>query len=119
MKIPKSKYKGARLLDWDPERGLAQYWHWDVQEGHGIIERVQDVSGIIDRNERIKAERSELTESPDMRYIGSVPMDILFDWIAEGKISHGPLHQVKDEAWIKKKLNDPKYSKFKATDKRI
>ena len=119
--IPKGK-PGGRLWDWDPERGIAQYWHWDAQRGVGIIEMVQDTRSILEKNKALQANEDErIKESPGMglRHLGSVPITMLMDWIKEGKISEGPLHMVKDEKFIRRKLNDPKYSKLKTTSKRV
>ena len=118
MKIPKGK-PGGRLWDWDPERGIAQYWHWDAQNSVGIIETVQDVTPIQERNKAIKAEEFELSGSKDLRYLGSLPMTVLMDMIKKGQMSEGPLHLAKDESAVRQKLNDPDYSDFRATHKKV
>lgn len=41
---------GKRLFDHDPFTGITQYWHYDAATDRAVIENVQDVSGILDRN---------------------------------------------------------------------
>ncbi len=120
MPIPKSKYKSGKLLWHDPQRGMAAYWHWDAQENKGRIEEVWDARPVIAKNSALLATELERAhvENPDMRYIGSVPMGEMLNWVKQGKI--GPdWMTVKDQPWIKKKLNDPKYRKFRANSKRL
>lgn len=119
MPIRKGK-PGGRLLWNDDSRGVTAWWHFDPATGKGIIEEVWDTDSTIERNQALLAsemDRKSL-ESPDLKYLGSVPLPILMDWVAKGKI--GPdFMTVKDQAWIKKKLNDPAYRKLRASSRRV
>lgn len=119
MPIRKGK-PGGRLLWNDDARGVTAWWHWDKQLGKGIIEEVWDTDHIVERNKALLASEFEREhmESPDLKYLGSVPFPILMDWVQKGKL--GPdFMTVKDQKWIKQKLNDPQYKKLRATSKRV
>lgn len=104
----------------DDARGVTAWWHWDAQLNKGVIEEVWDTKPIVEMNQALLAtefERSHL-EGNDLKFLGSVPLPVLMDWVKKGKM--GPdFMTVKDEKWIAKKLNDPAYRKLRASSGRV
>jgi len=117
-KLNPSKHSGARLLSHDPERGVTHWWHWDVQRGKGIVEESWDNKAVLDNMQAIRATSFSTPGSGNLKYLASVPMGTVMEWLNGEKLASGKdgILRVRDQAFVKKKLRDPKYRKFRTTD---
>ncbi len=84
--------------------------HYEEQGDRLIIESIQDVEPILNRNLELQKDTS-LTRGKDMRYVASIPNIVVEQWMKEG------INIFKKEDWkkVKAKLNDPNY-KYLRTD---
>jgi len=96
-----------RLLDTDPETGLAEYHHYDVATDRTIIETVQDVAPILESNKTLqKHDDQGWSPSRDLRRAATIPDIIVLKWRNEYGIdvfdrNHWPA--------VKRLLNDPEW----------
>lgn len=88
-----------RLLHHSPVHGVTEYFH-PSEDGSGfVIEHVQDVDPLIDRN---KADLNMVTNSDrwgDGKLVARIPAVIYNDWKQKGYMD--------DPAKLKALLNDP------------
>ena len=116
MPIPKSRYKDAKLLWHDPQRGMAAYWHWDPVEHKGKIEEVWDNKPVLNFMEGVRQQFTDHGQQGDLRFLGKVGLGEVMNWIKEGKMASGNdgILRVRDQKFVAKKLKDPKYRKFRS-----
>ena len=92
-----------QYLDYDPFSGIA---HWvDTDEETGITNYGvdQDVREIVEDNKaQYNADHPGWGEG---RHVASIPMSLFAEWIREGKD--------KDQAFLKRFLNDPENRHFR------
>ena len=120
MPINKSKYKGGVLWDHDEDRGVTFWWHWDPATRKGHIEEVWDNSRVLRHMERFRQMERDLGgQTGDLRYLGSVSLGVVQDWLNSGKVASGKdgILRVRDQKFVMKKLRDPKYSKVRSEEK--
>ena len=83
--------------------GLVINFH-GVTEGRAVVELVQDVAPILERN---KALRGEPQKSDWGRHIATIPNVILVRWMNEEGANVIAMSGEEFGAFIRKKLNDP------------
>jgi len=99
--------------------GIKREWH-DDGEGGGVIRTSQDVAPIIDRNRAMANHNDGYSPSRELRRAGTVPMLILYQWIAEAGLSDAdPDYQDKLGKLILSKLDDPDFSGFRTAPGRL
>lgn len=92
-------------------------WHLDRNDGNLVVERVQDVETIFDRNKYLQNEAQ--TWAGDWHHIGSIPNVILEKWMNEEGVN---ILKMPAEEWgqfIKRKLRDPENMWLRVTNRKI
>lgn len=96
-----------RLLDRDPVTGLAEYHHYDAATDTTVIETVQDVAPILERNKALQnADDGGWSPTRDLRRAATIPDIIILKWRNEEGIDvFDPNH------WpaVRRKLNSSEY----------
>lgn len=92
-----------RLLDYDPTFGIANIFHYDESNDTFTIEAKQDLTGLIDDNRRKM--NGPHGRWGDGQTVASVPLTIYQEWIADGRY--------RDQAFLKRWLNDPDNAVFR------
>ena len=96
-----------RLLDADPGTGLREYHHYDAGADRTIIETVQDVEPILERNKALQNDDAGgWSPTRDLRRAATIPDIIILKWRNEEGIDvYDPNH------WpaVKLKLNSSEY----------
>lgn len=86
-------------------------------DGLIVVERIQDVETIIDRNKYLQNEQQ--TWAGDWHHIGSIPNVIIEKWMNDEGVN---ILKMPAEEWgqfIKRKLRDPDNKWLRTTDRRI
>ena len=101
-----------RLLDYDPNTGIKQWYRYDETEDRDIIRTEQDVAPIIERNRQLQNETAG-TKMGDGTLVASIPVNVQFEW----------LHKYGVKLWdrdhlpaVKKLLNSSDYRYLKCRD---
>jgi hypothetical protein len=95
-----------RLLSRDLFSGVSEIAHIDESSGRVVVESVQDVQAVIDRNKSLASESDGYTADRTMRHEASIPPNIYVLWLTEG-MPHGGREQLE---FIDKKLADPNWA---------
>lgn len=88
---------GARLFDVDHWAGTTTYAHADG-EGGLILETQQDVEPVLEANKILHADVDERARYGEWTRVASIPLVVWEEWKKQG--------DVKDPAFLRKKLND-------------
>lgn len=75
-----------RILDYDPELGRTRYFHSDATGDEFVVESVYDVTDVIEANKAEYAQTDEHAKWGELQRVGSIPMHIYMQLIAEKKI---------------------------------
>jgi len=94
-----------RLFDHDPVMGITRYFDYDPLTDQATISSHQTLDPLLERNVQEQNAQTSLDRWGDGRVVASVPMSIYSQWVAEGKD--------KDDAFLKRWLNDPENRKFR------
>jgi hypothetical protein len=106
-----------RLLDRDPLSGLAEYHRLDSETGRTVIEYVQDVEPILERNKVLSSlDDRGWSPSREWRRGASIPDIIILKWRREYGIdvfnrNHWPA--------VKRLLNDPEWRYLRTAPGRL
>lgn len=96
-----------RLLDHDPLTGLTEYHSYDAATDRTIIETVQDVAPVLERNKALQnADDGGWSPTRELRRAASIPDILVLKWRKEEGIDvFDPNH------WpaVKRKLNSSEY----------
>lgn len=96
-----------RLLDHDPTTGLVEYHHYDDATDRTVIETVQDVRPVLERNKALlNADDGGWSATRELRRAAAIPDIIILKWRNEEGIDvFDPNH------WpaVKRKLNSSEY----------
>lgn len=71
------------------------------KRGDIIVNRVQDVEPILDRNKRLSTDGDGYSESRELRRVGSIPLVVVEQWMREGVDVFNPDHVPE----VKRRLN--------------
>lgn len=96
-----------RLLDVDPLTGVAEYHHYDPLADRTVVETVQDVAPILERNKALQnADDRGWSPGHDLRRAAAIPDIVILKWRNE----HG-IDVFNRDHWpaVKKLLNDPEW----------
>lgn len=106
-----------RLLEADPLTGVREYHRYDAATDRTIIETVQDVAPILDRNRALQNEDDRgWSASRELRRAASIPDIIVLKWRNEYGIDvfnrdHWPA--------VKRLLNDPEWRYLRTAPGRL
>jgi hypothetical protein len=96
-----------RLIDVDPLTRVATYHHYDHSTEETVLESVQDVAPIVERNKALQnADDKGWAPSRELRRAATIPDIIILKWRNELGIDvFNPDH------WpaVKRLLNDPEW----------
>lgn len=96
-----------RLLDVDPLTGVATYHRYDSLTDETLLESVQDVAPVLERNKALQNEDDKgWSRSRELRRAATIPDIVIMKWRNEyGVDLFNPDH------WpaVKRLLNDPEW----------
>lgn len=106
-----------RLLGFDPLTGLFEYHSYDPATDTTIIESVQDVAPVLERNKALQnADDRGWSPSRELRRAAAIPDIVILKWRSEEGIDvFDPNH------WpaVKRKLNDPEWRYLRTAPGRL
>lgn len=107
-----------RLLDWDPETGVAEYHDYDAHTDTTTIETVQDVAPILEMNKALANEPEHLRKGmkAELVHVASIPIGVQFKWLKDHGVN---LFDKNDMPKIKRLLNSPDYRYLRTTTTRL
>lgn len=93
-----------RLLGFNPDTGVAQYWH---EDGEGwAVENEQYAAPILDLNKEAQNHCSPYNAARDVRMVARIPLIVITQWRNKHGVDYwNPDHQDKVDAL----LNDPEW----------
>jgi hypothetical protein len=103
-----------QLFEHDPFLGLTRIWYYDEATDTAVIETVQDATPIIERNKTLfnqTDERKPWKEDGLGTLVASIPMNVYADLAHKGI--------TRDQAAMKKWLNDPENRHFRIRPGRV
>lgn len=106
-----------RVLDFDPMTGLLEFHSYDPATDTTVIESVQDVTPILERNKTLqRQDDGGWSPSRDLRRAAAIPDIIILKWRREEGIDvfnrdHWPA--------VKRKLNSSEYRYLRTAPGRI
>jgi hypothetical protein len=106
-----------RLLDFDAQTGIAEYHRYDSLTDRTVIETVQDVEPILERNRMLQnADDRGWSASRDLRRAATIPDIIVLKWRSDYGIDvfnrdHWPA--------VKRLLNDPEWRYLRTAPGRL
>jgi hypothetical protein len=86
-------------------------------DGNLVVNRVQDVETIIERNKYLQGERQKFAGT--FHHIGCVPNVILEKWMNESGENILAMSSEEFGQFVKRKLRDPDNAAFRTTNLRI
>lgn len=95
---------------------LETRFHRDSSTGKVVVERVQDVEDIIERNKRAQNETQDL--STGWHHIAEIPSIFIEKWCNEKQVSYREL-MADFDGIVKKMLRDPDYQFLRTTSRRF
>lgn len=106
-----------RLLDFDPETGVATYHEYDHQTKTTYIETVQDTSPILERNRALAKEEDykRLGIKHEWWHVASIPIGVQHAWLKEG------INIYQKDHWpaVRRKLQDPDWQYLRTSTGRL
>lgn len=100
-----------RLFDTDPVLGLTRYFHYDEATDEMSLTVEQDVTPVIESATRMRNSLTSLDRWGDGAVVAQVPLSIYYQWMREGKD--------RDDAFLRRWLNDPDNKKFRVKEGRV
>lgn len=101
----------GREFSYDPFTGVRTIFHASDDGDSFVLEKQQDVSGIVEFNKAQLNAHTSLDRWGDGKKVASIPMAVYAEWVATGKD--------KDPAFIKRWLNDPANAHFRTRPGRV
>jgi len=89
----------------------------DRSEGLVVVERVQDIEAILDRNKALQNEAQAW--AGDWHHLGTIPNVILEKWMNEEGVNVLGMCAEEWGQFIKRKLRDPDNMWLRTTNRRI
>lgn len=96
---------------------VATNWQLDRNEGRVVVERVQDIETILDRNKYLQNEAQ--TWAGDWHHIGSIPNVVLEKWMNDEGVNILKMPADEWGQFIKRKLRDPDNMWLRTTNRRL
>lgn len=90
---------------------------FNLIDGDLVVNRVQDVETIIERNKYLQGERQK--RAGTFHHIGTIPNIILEDWMKKSGENILAMSNEEFGLFIKRKLRDPDNAAFRTTNLRI
>lgn len=103
-----------RVLDWNPETGVSQIFHFDETTDNIHIETVYDTEPLLEENkafDSLVGVDGAKKWKGDIHRVASIPMTIYMDLMKKGI--------TKDQKAFRKWLNDPSNRYFRTRGGRV
>lgn len=94
-----------RLFSRDPAAGITKWFHYDHATDEVTIETVQEFDAGLEQNLRRRNNQTRLDRWGDGKIVASIPMTVYAELIANGRD--------KDQAFMRRWLNDPDNRKYR------
>lgn len=94
-----------RLFSRDALTGVTKWFHYDDATEEVTIETVQELDAALEQNLKRRNNQTRLDRWGDGKIVASIPNTIYAELLASGKY--------KDEAYMKRWLNDPDNRKYR------
>jgi hypothetical protein len=94
-----------RLFSHDPVFGVTKFWHYDESSDTAVIETVQDIEPLLERNKALQNNQTRLDRWGEGRIAASIPMSEYAQLLADGR-AH-------DQAALRRWINDPENRKYR------
>ena len=107
-----------RLLDYDPETGVTEYFHYHADTDTTVVETVQDVEPILDKNKGLTNDDdyTKMGIKKEMWHYASVPLVVQMRWLNEYGLENWPMHPHNKDLLFRL-LNSPEWRYLKTTGK--
>lgn len=91
-------------------------WHHGVHDGKSVVQYVQDVEPILERNKGLARQNDGYNASRDMQHAASIPFVVVEMWRNDlGVDIFDPNHAEK----VKRLLNDPDWRWLRRSEGRV
>lgn len=107
-----------RLLDYDPETGVQEIFHYDNLTGNVHIETRQDVTPILDENRQLRDDddyTKQGIKNGEWHY-ARIPIWVQMKWLNEYGLENWPMHP-RNSDLLFKLLNSSEWGYLKTTNK--
>lgn len=94
-----------RLFDHDPTTGISEWFDYDELSNTFSLTTTQDVSKLVEENKQAYQNVTSLDRWGDGRVVARIPLSIYTQWIQDGRD--------KDDAFLRRWLNDPENKHFR------
>ena len=107
-----------RLLDYDPDTGVSEYFHYDAHTDTTVVETVQDVEPILNRNKDLTNDEdyTKVGMKKEMWHYASIPLVVQMRWLNEYGMENWPMHPHNKDLLFRL-LNSPEWRYLKTTGK--
>lgn len=107
-----------RLLDYDPETGVTEIFHYDNQTGDVHIETRQDVEPILERNKALRNDEEYTKKGikEEMWHFAHIPIVVQLKWLKKYGAENDPMKKG-NEKLLFSLLDDPEWRYLKTTNK--
>ena len=107
-----------RLVDHDPETGMAVWHEHDELTDATTIEHVQDCEPILEANKALAnaEDRGFTSKARELRRAASIPSAVVLKWLVEEGID-----VMNPDHWpaVRRKLNDPEWRHLRTAPGRL
>jgi hypothetical protein len=103
------------FLDHDPLSGITEYVH-PKSEGGFLIESVQDVEPILERNKALQNHHDGYTPSRDFKHVACIPPIVELLWRSKYGVD---VYDKNHQPAVRRLLNDPEWRYLRTSPGRI
>lgn len=105
---------GKRILDYDPDTGVTDFFEYDEQTDTTTISRHQDVTSILEDNKLLQNNEDYTKHGikNEMWHYATIPLVLIEKWLNEDGID---VFNKNHERKVFQKLNSPEYRFLKTT----
>jgi hypothetical protein len=101
-----------RLFSHNAALGITTYAHVDHDSDKIVLQKVVDEEGLLENTQRSRNSYTSLDRMGDgFQHVAEVPMHIYSQWLADGRD--------KDEAFVRRWLNDPENRRYRTRLMRV
>lgn len=118
LKTSPAFFLDKRLLDYDPDTGVSEIFHYDHMTGDVHIETRQDVDPILDVTNELRNDEQYSRDGikDEMWHYASIPIVVQMRWLSEYGSENWPM-KPGNEKLLFRLLNSPEWKYLKATGK--
>jgi hypothetical protein len=118
LKTSPAFFLDKRLLDYDPNTGVSEIFHYDQMTGDVHIETRQDVDPILDDNRTLRNDEQYTRDGIKNGewHFARIPIWVQVKWLNEYGRENWPMHP-KNSKLLFRLLNSSEWSYLKTTNK--